>query len=114
MLGVDRPVGRLLDELAFEENWMTSQGSGQLPILVLHGSGDLEVPASQAAVWKERLPRHPISVVTGKDLDHRFMRPGEYNIATLMGEIVPWLDGLFPEQGCRYVWPARGVCQNSR
>jgi hypothetical protein len=93
MLGADRPVGRLLDELALEDNWRVFEPYPDLPILVLHGEADREVPITQASVWMKRLPHHRrLTVVTRPDRDHRLMRPGTYEPAALAREITPWLE----------------------
>lgn len=96
MLGIDRPVGRLLDELAFGENWMVFSGAEAPPLLILHGDQDREVPFAQVKVWEDHLPRHRVTIVTGKGCDHRFMPQGEYDPMRVVREIATWLDGLFP------------------
>jgi pimeloyl-ACP methyl ester carboxylesterase len=97
MLGLDRPVGRMLDELDLADNWKSFEASERLPILILHGADDREVPVSQAAVWKETLPLGRINVVQGEGLDHRFMASGVYDTSSLTKEVTGWLDGVFPE-----------------
>ncbi|MBI2931257.1 MAG: alpha/beta hydrolase [Planctomycetes bacterium] len=94
MLGVDRPVGRLLDELDLEENWTSFQGLERLRMLVLHGTEDREVPLAQVALWKKRLP--PADIVEGPGLDHRFMPRDVYDIAPLAREVAAWLDRHYP------------------
>jgi pimeloyl-ACP methyl ester carboxylesterase len=97
MLGADRPVGRLLDELALEDNWRVFAPRPDLPILVLHGDADREVPVAQASVWRERLPGHRrLTVATRSDRDHRLMRSGTYEPAALVQEIMPWLEQAVP------------------
>ena len=97
MLGVDRPAGRLADELALPDNWWTFLPRPDLPILVLHGKEDKEVPPSQAAHWKEKLEHHALTVVVGDGLDHRFMPAGRYRPESPAKEVLSWLDRTFPE-----------------
>lgn len=94
MMGADRPVGRILDELSFDENWKVLAPLEELPVLVIHGIADKEVPVSQAEVWKRRLPAGRITVVTRERRDHRFMSAGRYDVAPLAKEITTWLDRL--------------------
>lgn len=95
MLGLDRPVGRLVDELALPPNWIVFSARSDLPILVLHGDADREVPFKQSAVWRKKLPHHHVTVIRGSGLDHRFMSPGNYDLKTLTTPILAWLDKLF-------------------
>ena len=101
MLGIDRPAGRLVDELAFENNWKVFSEDQSPPLLVLHGDQDREVPVAQARVWEERLPSHRVTVVVGRGYDHRFMPLGEYKPMLVAQEVMAWLDGLFPRLGER-------------
>ena len=91
MLGLDRPVGRLVDELALEPNWAAFVAHPNLPILVLHGAADREVPCSQATVWQNKLRDHDISVVVRQGFDHRYMPSGEYDLDPLTETVVSWL-----------------------
>ncbi len=93
MVGLDRPVGRLLDELAMSDNYSTFAPYRKLPVLVLHGAADREVPVDQARKWKTLLPGHRITVVEGKGRDHRFMLPGTYDVAELVRQISRWAQG---------------------
>ena len=87
MFGLDRPVGRMLDELAMGDNHHTFPRFSKLPLLVLHGDADREVPVSQARRWKAALPGRRLTVVEGKGRDRRFMLPGTYDVAELAGQI---------------------------
>ena len=90
MLGQDRPVGRLLDELVMGDNHAVFAPLPRLPLLVLHGDADREVPVDQARRWKKALPKHRVTVVEGKGRDHRFMLPGKYDVSELAGQITRW------------------------
>jgi pimeloyl-ACP methyl ester carboxylesterase len=96
MLGIDRPVGRLVDELAFEDNWKIFFESPSLPLLILHGDLDREVPVSQVKIWEDHLPRNRVTVMVGRGYDHQYMPQGEYNPIFVIQEITVWLDRLFP------------------
>jgi hypothetical protein len=96
MLGVDRPVGRLVDELAFEDNWRIFFETPSLPLLILHGDLDKEVPVSQVKFWVDHLPRNRVNIIIGRGYDHRYMPQGEYNPILVVQEIIAWLDRLFP------------------
>ena len=98
MLGLDRPVGRMLDELAMADNHATFAPFPRLPLLVLHGAADREVPVDQARVWKKALPKHPVTVVEGVGRDHRFMLPGKYDVTELAGQIGRWVEQALPKQ----------------
>ena len=93
MLGLDRPVGRMLDELVMGDNYATFAGYPKLPLLVLHGAADREVPLDQARGWQKALPGHLITVVEGDGRDHRFMLPGKYDVSELVVQITRWADG---------------------
>ena len=107
MLGLDRPVGRLLDELAFADNHRSLSPHKALPLLVLHGTADREVPLEQARRWKRQLPGHAVSVVEGQGRDHRFMKPGIYEVQTLAQEITRWAEAAV-FKGSRIVRRSRG------
>jgi pimeloyl-ACP methyl ester carboxylesterase len=96
MLGIDRPVGRMIDELAFEDNWIVFSQAQSPPLLILHGDQDREVPVNQVKVWEDHLPQQRVKIVIGRGLDHRFMPHNEYDPMWVAGEITTWLDGLFP------------------
>ena len=96
MLGIDRPVGRLVDELAFEDNWKVFSESQRLPLLILHGDLDREVPVSQVKVWEDHLPRNRVTAIVGRGYDHRYMPQDEYDPILVVQEITAWLDRLFP------------------
>jgi hypothetical protein len=98
MLGADRPAGRLVDELALEDNWRVFEPHHDLPILVVHGESDREVPIAQALVWRERLVGHRrLTVVTRAQRDHRLMPPGLYAPAALVEEMTMWLESLMTQ-----------------
>lgn len=93
MLGLDRPVGRMLDELALDDNWRVFAARPAMPLLVLHGEADVEVPVSQAAPWREKLPpsaRLTVVILPGRD--HRLMPPGTYAPGELSREVLAWLE----------------------
>jgi len=97
MVGLDRPVGRVLDELALDDNWRSFLPLERLPLLVLHGADDAEVPKAQAALWKQNLKRHPITLVEGPGFGHRFMPQTGYDTAPVVREVTRWLDATFPQ-----------------
>lgn len=97
MLGIDRPVGRLLDELDLEDNWRTFLPYPNLPLLILHGEKDEEVNVQQARTWREHLPNHDLTVRIGDRLDHRYMPSGLYKPDLLSDEIFTWLNENFVE-----------------
>ncbi|MBI5883179.1 MAG: hypothetical protein HZB91_08750 [Elusimicrobia bacterium] len=91
MLGIDRPAGRLLDELAMADNWRFFEKHPDLPMLILHGEEDTEVPASHAKTWKTMLPRHRIDLVLKPSGNHMFGVAQSPDIAALAGTIQGWL-----------------------
>ncbi len=97
MLGLDRPVSRLLDELNFEDNWKVFLPYPQLPILVLHGERDEEVSVQQAKLWRKYLPKHKLTVKIGAELDHRYMPDEQYNLDLLGLEVITWLKQTLAE-----------------
>ena len=96
MIGLDRPAGRLVDELALEDNWRSLVRYAGLQFLVLHGSEDREVPSSQADVFAAHLPAERTTVLIGEGLDHRFMPPGGYDLVPLGLAICEWVEHRFP------------------
>lgn len=98
MLGVDRPAGRALDELALGPNWRTFAAVGA-PMLVLHGGADRDVPVRQAALWQPALPGLDLTVKVGEGLDHRFMTPGRYEPERPAAEIAAFLERVLPREG---------------
>ncbi len=98
MLGVDRPVGRVVDELAFEDNWKIFLDAQSLQLLILHGDLDREVPVSQVKIWEDHLPRNRVTIIVGRGYDHRYMPIGKYDPILVVREIAAWLDRLFPNE----------------
>lgn len=92
MLGTDRPVGRLLEELALEDNWKVFLPHPNLPLLILHGGKDEEVSVQQARTWREHLPNHKLTVRIGETLDHRYMPSNQYRPELPSDEIITWLN----------------------
>ncbi|MCB0361911.1 MAG: hypothetical protein KDD35_04285 [Bdellovibrionales bacterium] len=70
MLGIDRPVGRLIDELKLPDNWKAFSSFEKLPMLILHGGSDTEVPVTQAKQWKKKLSSHQIDVQIFQEKNH--------------------------------------------
>lgn len=94
-LGLDRPVGRVLDEVSMEPNWVTLSRDFPGQLLVLHGGADEEVPVSQARGWVGRFPEGRLTVVIGDGLDHRYMDPGVYQPERPGDVIADWLGREF-------------------
>lgn len=95
MLGHDRPVGRLLDELALPPNWQAFARQPKLPLLVLHGSADKQVPVSQAKRWRKKLSgaKHlAVKIIAGGD--HRAMVGQTRRVEQLAATITRWLIAL--------------------
>ena len=99
MIGVDRPAGRVVDELALDDNWKEFARFPHLRVLVLHGGADREVPPSQAATFRAHLPQEQATVVVYAGLDHRFMPQGRYDLSALQKAVGDWLDRAFPTVG---------------
>lgn len=95
MVGIDRPVGRLIDEVHLSDNWRVFKAYPDLPILILHGAADKEVPLEQAWIWQKKLPRHRLTVAIGDGLDHCYMPPRRYDPGRLVGAVREWLDQTF-------------------
>lgn len=72
MLGLDRPAGRLIDELRLPNNWTRFRQSPNLPILILHGESDSEVPVSQAFNWEKEIGPNQITTVLKTNANHMF------------------------------------------
>lgn len=72
MLGLDRPAGRLIDELRLPNNWTGFRQSPSVPILILHGDSDSEVPVSQAIAWEKELGHKQVTTAIRKNANHIF------------------------------------------
>lgn len=92
MLGIERPAGRLIDELALPDNWTLLKEYPRLPVFVLHGEADKEVPLSQARIWKEKLPKNPIVVQIRKNGNHMYGQQDNDGSLELGRTINDWLD----------------------
>lgn len=92
MLGVDRPVGRLVDELRLQDNWRNFVEHPELPLLVLHGDADREVSPSQSRVWQQELPGHAITVVTKPGGNHTFGTDDLLGATELANVVCRWLE----------------------
>jgi alpha-beta hydrolase superfamily lysophospholipase len=90
MLGIDRPAGRLVDELQMKDNWTYFVGYPTLPILVMHGTADTEVPVSQASVWKKNLPEGKIEVEIRGGLNHMFAVGHQHGAEQIADAICGW------------------------
>lgn len=91
MLGIDRPVGRLIDELHLQDNWRYLEPFPELPILILHGEADGEVPVQQALLWQTRLPKHRITLRLRPSGNHMFGVGDSADPEGLADEIQRWL-----------------------
>ena len=92
MLGIDRPAGRLIDEFNLSANWLKFKSHPKLPILILHGNRDKEVPFSQARLWKEKLPKHNITLKVKESGNHVFAKGTSSDPVGLAETISKWLD----------------------
>ncbi|MCK5106563.1 MAG: alpha/beta hydrolase [Elusimicrobiales bacterium] len=91
MLGIDRPVGRLLDEFELKENWKNFETYSKLPILILHGEMDNEVPFEQSKIWQTKLPDHNITLKTKPSGNHMFGIEKSANTDDLAEVMHQWL-----------------------
>ncbi|MCM2280545.1 MAG: alpha/beta hydrolase [Bdellovibrionaceae bacterium] len=93
MLGLDRPAGRLIDELEMAENWKAFSEFKNLPMLILHGTADTEVPVSQAQEWSKKLSHHPVSVRIVPGKNHMLGDGDLSGGSTVAQEIDAWWTG---------------------
>lgn len=68
--GSDGPLLRFWQELRLKDNWTYFRKYINLPMLILHGLKDPEVPPTQARLWKQLLPYHNITVVEKPNGNH--------------------------------------------
>lgn len=93
MLGLDRPAGRLQDELEMADNWKAFESLRRdVPLLILHGEADTEVPVNQADLWKDKLPNRSIDLVVAQGKNH-MLSDGDSHGAALIAESIDrwWL-----------------------
>lgn len=94
MLGIDRPAGRLTDEFNMRDNWTYYKQFKRLPILILHGDNDLEVPVDEAYIWAKKLPAHKITTWIKQGRGHTLGVNGTINAEYIAENIINWLDSL--------------------
>jgi len=90
MLGLDRPVGRLIDEFEMPDNWSFFQGPSIPPMLILHGKADEEVPVSEALVWSSKLSSQKLKVVVVPGRNHMFGFGAAHGADKIAEEISVW------------------------
>jgi hypothetical protein len=90
MLGLDRPAGRLIDELSLADNWSRFDKLGLAPMLILHGQADKEVPLSQASVWQNKLGNERVTLVTKNGKNHMLGDNDADGASTIASEINNW------------------------
>lgn len=93
MLGLDRPVGRLIDEFKFENNWTYFAGLPRLPLLILHGDADSEVPVSEASVWEKRLPTNRVQIRMRRHGNHMYGLGSDTGAIEIADEVSSWWNG---------------------
>lgn len=101
MLGLDRPAGRLIDELRLPNNWTRFRQSSNLPILILHGDGDSEVPVSQALTWEKELGRKQVTTVIRKSANHMFGFGEADGAKAIADEIGSWWNSIYAQRSLR-------------
>ncbi len=87
----DGPLKRFWQEIMLNDNWTYLQKHVDIPILILHGSDDVEVNRSQACIWKELLPFHNIKSVEIYGGDHFLNTCEESGAAIISREIESWV-----------------------
>jgi len=87
----DGPLIRFWQESRLKDNWTYFQKYIDLPILILHGSEDAEVHATQARLWQQLLPYHKITLVEKPGGDHFLGTNNQSGAATVGAEILKWL-----------------------
>lgn len=93
MLGLDRPAGRLVDEFKFENNWTYFTGLSRLPLLILHGDADSEVPVSEAYVWEKRLPTNRVQIRMRRHGNHMYGLGSDTGAIEIADEVSNWWNG---------------------
>lgn len=88
----DGPLIRFWQEIKLKDNWTYLRKHVELPMLILHGSDDNEVPKVQAHLWKQLLPYHNITVVEKLGGNHFLGNDNETGAEIVGEEILKWLD----------------------
>ncbi len=91
MIGIDRPVGRLVDEFLMNDNWTYFKTIPNTPILILHSKVDQEVPFDQADTWKRKLPNNMITLNIYNNKNHSLGDGGEHGAGLIAKSINSWL-----------------------
>ncbi|HCG6560539.1 TPA: hypothetical protein NJ652_004470 [Vibrio parahaemolyticus] len=87
----DGPLKRFWQEIMLNDNWTYFQKHVHIPMLILHGSDDVEVNKSQARLWKELLPFHNIKSVEINGGDHFLNTSYESGASIISREIESWV-----------------------
>jgi len=90
--GPNYPFSRFFDENNLNENWTYYRKYPKLPMLILHGDRDEEVPLSQSKVWKEKLKKNDITLLIKPQANHAWGIAGNRpDMEDLAIEINKWL-----------------------
>lgn len=90
MIGLDRPAGRLVDEFNLKDNWTYFSGFPELPILILHGEKDNEVPLNEAYVWAKQFPSNRIQTHIRPGGNHMYGLDNTNGAELITEEIFNW------------------------
>lgn len=71
-----------------KENWNYIKRYPELPLLILHGTEDEEVPIEQARLWKQLLPMHKITLIEKEGGNHMYGKKGECGASEIVEEII--------------------------
>lgn len=93
--GLDGPFIRFWQENKLNDNWTYFKKFVDLPILILHGAADPEVPIVQAHLWKQLLPYHNITLIEKNNGDHFLGNDSENGVLIVVSEVIKWLNELF-------------------
>jgi len=94
MLGIDRPAGRLVDEIQMRDNWQYFLSFPKIPLLILHGGSDSEVSPKQAAIWKDKLAKHHIEIKIRPTGNHMYGIGQSHDSVFLATTIDNWLSKI--------------------
>jgi fermentation-respiration switch protein FrsA (DUF1100 family) len=94
MWGKSHPAGRIVDELNLKPNWTYYEKFQDTPILILHGENDKEVGFYQSKIWKEKLPKNNITVISRPKGNHVFGIGEGFDAKYLANTIDEWLSHI--------------------
>jgi len=92
MFNKEWSAGKAVDIFNLADNWTFFEKYKDLPMLVLHGEDDKAVKVYQSKIWKDKLPKHDVTLMTKPKGNHLYGIGKSFDMNELAVVMDRWLE----------------------